>query len=94
MKTFYQKIDAFNAKNMYEINKDDLFRTVEAHWRARISIASRISEENTKLSADGAARTLCMTVIEASPDLDKTIEIQERHEDVPTKVHDISIDSM
>lgn len=35
-----------------------------------------------------------MTVIEASSDLDKTIEIQDRYDDLPIKDHDRSIDSM
>lgn len=35
-----------------------------------------------------------MTVVEASVDLDKTIEIKERYEDEPTIERDMSIDSM
>ena len=35
-----------------------------------------------------------VTVIEAADDLDKTIDVQELYEDVPTKVHDRSMDSM
>jgi hypothetical protein len=35
-----------------------------------------------------------VTVIEAADDLDKSIDIQELYEDVPTKVHDRSMDSM
>ena len=35
-----------------------------------------------------------LTVNEAADDLDKTIEIKELYEDVPTKVHDRSFDSM
>ena len=45
------------------------------------------------LETDIIGRT-SMTVIEASSDLDKTIEIKERYEDVSTKEHDRSVDYM
>ena len=46
-----------------------------------------------ELEATVVGRTT-MTVAEASPDLDKTIEIKERYEDEPIIEHDMSRDSM
>ncbi len=68
---------------------DDKITELENYRNTR---AEEIPHE-VELETTVAGR-ISITVPDASPDLDKTIEIQERHEDVPTKVHDISIDSM
>ena len=54
--------------------------------------AEQIPSEQ-ELEATVVGRTT-MTVAEASPDLDKTIEIKERYEDEPIIEHDMSRDSM
>ena len=63
MKTFYQKIDAFNAKNMYEINKDDLFRTVESALKS------------TDINRDRALRQI---VLDRFPNLGREYETLRR----------------
>ena len=68
---------------------DDAITELESYRNER---AEQIPGEQ-ELETTVVGRTT-MTVVEAAPDLDKTVEIKDRYEDEPTKEHDMSRDSM
>lgn len=83
------KVHATNYSYRGTVIGDDTITELESYRNER---AEQIPNEQ-ELEITVAGRTN-MTVAEASPDLDNTIEIQEPYDNVPTKEHDLSIDSM
>ena len=90
-RNFKEAMDTHADRLAYKdtVISDDTITELESYRNER---AEQIPSEQ-ELETTVVGRTN-MTVAEASPDLDNTIEIQEPYENVPTKEHDLSIDSM
>ena len=90
-RNFKEAMDTYADRLAYKdtVISDDTITELESYRNER---AEQIPNEQ-ELETTVVGRTN-MTVAEASPDLDNTIEIQEPYENVSTKEHDRSIDSL